>query len=157
MVIKNISCAALVSFSLFFSALSSSQTPLVLNNKFDLLIVGCNLVFTGSWTNEILLDIRDYEGDKKLKLKTLPTILGKETSWTCAGLVLYMGVAVNAMKLVTLFNFPTALCFIGSVMPQFYYLFKIKKDEYSNESIKKYMKHTNITLILLLLYLVNMK
>lgn len=157
MVIKNISCAAIVSFSLFFSALSACQTQMVLNNKFDLLIVGCNLVFTGSWTNEILLDIRDYEGDKKQKLKTLPTILGKETSWTCAGLVLYIGVAVNAMKLVTLFNFPTALCFIGCVLPQFYYLFKIKKDEYSNKSIKKYMKHTNITLILLLLYLVNMK
>lgn len=157
MVIKNISCAAIVSFALFFSALAASQTIMVLNDKFDLLIVGCNLIFTGSWTNEILLDIRDYEGDKKEKLQTLPTILGKETSWTCAGLVLYIGVAVNAMKLVTLFNVKYAFCFIGFLLPQFYYLFEIKKNKYSNESIQKYMKHTNITLLVLLLYLVNLK
>jgi len=157
MVVKNISCAGLVSFSLFFSALAASQTPLALNNRFELLILGCNLIFTGSWTNEILLDICDYEGDKKQKLQTLPTILGKETSWTCAGLVLYMGVAVNVMKLVTLFNARYAFCFIACLLPQFYYLFEIKKKEYSNESIDKYLNHTNKTLVLLFLYLVNMK
>ena len=62
-----------------------------------MLIIGCNLIFTGSWSNEIILDIRDYEGDKKQQLQTIPTILGKEIAWTCAGLVLYIGVAVNTM------------------------------------------------------------
>ena len=156
-VIKNISCALLVSFSFFFSGLAAAQSPLGLNKNFDLLIIGCNLIFTGSWSNEIILDIRDYEGDKKQQLQTIPTILGKEIAWTCAGLVLYIGVAVNTMTLVNLFNFKIAICFIGFIIPQIYNLFEIRKKEYSNESIEKYMTHTNKTLFLLLICLANLK
>ena len=54
--IKNISCASLVSFSLFFSALASSQSTMLLSNKnFGLLSITMGYIFFGSLSNELLL------------------------------------------------------------------------------------------------------
>ena len=69
LIIKNISCALLVCFSIIFTGLSSSHGQIILNKNFDLLIILTNFIFTGSWTNEILLDIRDYDGDKKQSIQ----------------------------------------------------------------------------------------
>lgn len=65
--IKNISCAFVVSFSLFFAALSSTNKYIVLNKNFGLLSIFLSLIFFGSLYNELLLDMRDYEGIKKIK------------------------------------------------------------------------------------------
>ena len=61
--IKNIFCASIVSFSIFVSGLSATHTIIELNKNFDVLAITLSLTFLGSLYNELLLDIRDYEGD----------------------------------------------------------------------------------------------
>jgi geranylgeranylglycerol-phosphate geranylgeranyltransferase len=153
LVIKNISCAAIVSISLFFAGLASCNIPLVLHPNFNLLLIATNLIFTGSWSNEIILDIHDYEGDKKQKILTLPTILGKETSLTCTGIILYLGSIMNIIALANLYNYVYAYALFILFLPQFYALYDIKKYNYSNDSIQSYMKKTDQTLLTILLYI----
>jgi geranylgeranylglycerol-phosphate geranylgeranyltransferase len=156
LVIKNISCAAIVSISLFFAGLASCNVPFVLHPNFNLLLIATNLIFTGSWSNEIILDIHDYEGDKKQQLQTLPTILGKETSLTCTGLILYLGSIMNIIALANLYNNKIASILFLLFVPQLYYLKNIKKNNYSNDSIQTYMKKTDQTLIAVLLYIITL-
>ena len=153
LVLKNISCAILVSLSLFITALSAEYKPIILNKNFDLLIITCNFIFAGSWSNEILLDIRDYLGDNQQGISTLPTTFGKQTSWTCALLVLYIGLAMNTITLANLLNWKIAGIFLLLTLPQFYFLFNINKKDYSNKSIESYMKYSNITMILILIFI----
>ena len=153
LIIKNISCALLVSFSLFFTGLASSRNGFMLNKNVDLLIILSNLIFIGSWSNEILLDIRDYEGDKQQNLKTLPTVFGKKIAWYCVLLVIFLGTIINSLEFGYLFNNKIAFVFSLLYLPQIYYLFQIKKD-FSRKSIQRYMNYTNKTLFVLLLYVI---
>ena len=153
LIIKNISCALLVSFSLFFTALACSKYPLMINPNLDLLIVACNLVFTGSWSNEILLDIRDYIGDKKSNIKTLPIIFGKQNAWTSSLFILYAGLLVNIVKLYQVTNINIAYLFVLIMIPQVNELYNIKKTSFSDNSIEKYMDQTNKTLFIIFLLL----
>ena len=153
LIIKNISCALLVTFSLFFTGLSASHHGFMLNKNVDLLIILSNLIFTGSWSNEILLDIRDYEGDQQQNLKTLPTVFGKKIAWYIALLVIFIGTTINSLELGYLFNNKIAFVFSLLYIPQIYHLFQIKKD-FSNGTILRYMKYTNKTLFALLLYVI---
>jgi len=155
LVLKNISCAALVSLSVFLSALATTNKPIILHKNFDLLLIACNLIFTGSWANEILLDIRDYEGDNQQGLATLPTTLGKQSSWTIALLILYIGMAINSMTMAHLFNLKISSLFLLLTTPQLYYFFNIIKNDYSHKSIETYMKHSNKTLVAILLFIQN--
>jgi 4-hydroxybenzoate polyprenyltransferase len=126
---------------------------LILHKNFDLLLIACNLIFTGSWANEILLDIRDYEGDNQQGVATLPTTLGKQSSWTIALLILYIGMATNSMTMGHLFNLKISSLFLLLTTPQLYYFFNIIKNDYSHKSIETYMKHSNKTLVAILLFI----
>lgn len=152
-IIKNIYCALLIWFSVFFIGLSSSHNGFIFNKNSNLLIILANLIFTGSWSNEILLDIRDYEGDKKQHIQTISTVFGKKVGWYSALLVLSMGTTINSFELSYLFYNKIAIVFFLLHIPQIYYLFKIKKD-FSNQSILYYMNYTNKTLFVLLLYII---
>jgi len=153
LIVKNISCALMVSLTLFFTALASSKYPLNINPNLDLLIVACNLVFAGSWSNEILLDIRDYQGDKKENIQTLPVLFGKQNAWTCSLLILTTGLAVNVLKLYEITDIKIACLFTLMMIPQMNDLYNIKKTSFSNKSIEKYMDQTNKTLFFILLLL----
>lgn len=153
LIIKNISCALLVCFSIIFTGLSSSHGQIILNKNFHLLIILTNFIFTGSWTNEILLDIRDYDGDKEQSIQTLPTFFGKKIGWYSALMVISIGTTINSLELEYLFNKKIAFVFSLLHLPQFYYLFQIKKD-FSKQSIISYMNYTNKTLFVLLLYII---
>ena len=126
-IIKNIYCSLLIYLSVFFTSLSSSHGQIILNKNIDLLIILANLIFTGSWSNEILLDIRDYEGDKKQSIQTLPTFFGKKIGWYSALMVISIGTTINSLELEYLFNKKIAFVFPLLHLPQFYYLFQIKK------------------------------
>jgi 4-hydroxybenzoate polyprenyltransferase len=151
--IKNLSCAVPVTFSLFFTALTCSKYPLMMNPNLDLLIVACNLVFTGSLSNEILLDIRDYIGDKKTNIKTLPIVFGKENAWNTSLFILYAGLLVNIVKLYQVTNMSLAGLFVLIMIPQVNELYNIKKTSFSDNSIEKYMDQSNKTLFIILLVL----
>ena len=150
--VKNISCALLVSFSLFFTGLASSNELLMVNKNFNLLIVAMNFIFFGSLSNEILLDIKDHEGDKENNINTLSTYFSKDFAWKFVNYVIYFNVAINSFYLGYLFNKNISMLFIFIMLPQLIYLNIIKKNIYSSKSINEYMKYTNITLFIVLLY-----
>jgi 4-hydroxybenzoate polyprenyltransferase len=151
--IKNLSCAIPVTFSLFFTALSCSTYPLSINPNLDLLVVACNLVFTGSLSNEILLDIRDYTGDKINNIQTLPIIFGKKNAWISSLFILYAGLLVNIVKLYQVTNISLAGLFVLTMIPQVNELYNIKNTNFSENSIEKYMDQSNKTLFIILLLL----
>jgi geranylgeranylglycerol-phosphate geranylgeranyltransferase len=151
--IKNLSCAALVSFSLFFSGLATSYTIMNLHKNFGLLSIAMSLIFFGSLSNEILLDIRDKEGDKNNNIVTIPTLFGNYFSWLCSITILYFSIISNTFSIAYLYTRTLALLIPLIISPLVINLYKIKKDNYSQESIKNYMKYSNYPLVLLLIYL----
>jgi len=153
-VVKNISCASLVAFSLFFAGLSITNTIMISNKNFNLLLIAMSIVFFGSWSNEIILDMRDIIGDKKNNITTIPTIFGNKFSWIFTNIVLYYGIISNTLSLSYLYNNPKLASIVAIILsPLLVNLYKIKKENYSNQSIVNYMKYSNIPLISLLFYL----
>ena len=151
--IKNISCASLVSFSLFFTGLSASNSIMNINKNFGLLSVAMNIIFLGSLCNELLLDIRDKEGDKSNNIITIPILFGNDFSWIFSNIILSFNIIFNSLSIAYLYNDKLALFVPISLTPLLINLFKIKKNNYSNESIVKYMKESNYSLLLILGYL----
>jgi len=150
--IKNISCASLVSFTVFFSGLSSSTGVMSQNKNFGFLAIALSLVFYGSLSNEILLDIRDYEGDKKHNIITIPVLFGKDIAWLCAKIIANLNIMSNTLSLYYLsdFNSGAFLALICSPLP--FNLFKLKGEGYTKENIEKVVNDTNIPLFFTLLY-----
>lgn len=153
LIIKNVSCASLVSFSLFFSGLAVSDTVMSLHKNFGLLSVALSLIFFGSLCNEILLDMRDKEGDKNNKIATIPTLFGNEFSWVCSNIILYFNIISNSFSIAYLYNGKFAVFVPIILSPLIINLYKIKKANHSEKSIVNYMKYSNYPLVLLLIYL----
>ena len=109
-----------------------------------------NAIFGGSWTNDILLDIRDVMGDKANGIRTLATLYGKETAWTIMNMILYINIWMNTTGLVYLGMPP--FFYIGIMAPQIYMLNKVEKNKFSNTSIQTYLNYTTKTMFALLIY-----
>jgi 4-hydroxybenzoate polyprenyltransferase len=157
-VIKNISCALLVAFSLVFSGLVGSTSipvPFFENPNRGILYVVANAIFGGSWTNEILLDIRDEEGDRTNHIRTLATLYGKETAWTIAYIILYVNMMMNMVMIMKglVQNGVKPFLYMGVMVPQFYMLQKIRWSNFSNGSIQSYLNHTTKTMVVILIIL----
>jgi hypothetical protein len=84
------SCAFLVSFSVLFAGVASTTVPFFKNKNNILLYIITNAIFGGSWVNELLLDIRDQEGDTKENISTMATVFDKQTTWTIAQIILHI-------------------------------------------------------------------
>jgi 4-hydroxybenzoate polyprenyltransferase len=153
LIIKNVSCASLVSFSLFFSGLAASNEIMSLHKNIGLLSVAMSLIFFGSWCNELLLDMRDKEGDKHNKIVTVPTLLGNDFSWVLSNIILYSNVVTNSLSIGYLYNNELAILVPIILSPLLFNLYKIKKENYSEKSIINYMKYSNYPLVVLLIYL----
>ena len=153
--IKNISCAGLVSFSIFFNGLASAgNTLLATNTNFGLLGIALSLIFFGSWSNELILDMRDIEGDKNNNIVTIPTLFGKDFSWLLVYAINNYNIISNSLSIAYLYNSPG----IGSVIvviltPLLVNLFKVKQEKYSLESLKNYTQKSNYPLLVLICYL----
>ena len=152
LIIKNLSCAFLISSTLFFTGLATSNKILSIDKNFDLLIISCNTIFFGSLTNEILMDIRDYKGDKKNNLKTIPIIFGIHFAWIFSNILMYSNLLFITLILTQLYNKTISSIFIFIMIPQLIHLYKIKGEKYSDISIKKFIDYSNVTLFLLLSY-----
>lgn len=154
LIIKNISCASLVAFSLFFTGLSITNTIMVSNKNFSLLLIAMSIIFFGSWSSELILDMRDIIGDKKNKIATIPTIFGNKNSWIFTNIVLYYGIVSNTLSIAYLYNnYKIASVVTIILSPLLVSLYNIKKENYSNKSITNYMKYSNVPLVVLLFYL----
>jgi geranylgeranylglycerol-phosphate geranylgeranyltransferase len=154
---KNLSCAWIVSLTMFFSGLSSSQTQFAIdNNGFGILSIAMSLVFYGSLSNEILLDIRDYEGDKANKIYTLPVIFGKKFSLVCATIITNLNILSNSLSLMYLTDITLGLLLAVICSPilfNIFNLFTLKNNHYSENEISTVVNETNKPLFFMLLYL----
>jgi 4-hydroxybenzoate polyprenyltransferase len=152
--IKNLSCAFLVSFSLFFSGLACINNNIPLNNKSNsLLWIAARTIFFGSLFNELLLDMHDYEGDKQNNIQTIPVVFGLNNSWVLATLIMKINIAWNSFHIMYLFNYQIGIFLLLILSPLLYNLRTIKKSGFSKTSISNVINNSNIPLFLLLIYL----
>ena len=150
--IKNMSCASLVAFTIFFSGLSSVSGPMSQHKNFGFLAITLSLVFYGSLSNEILLDIRDYEGDKKHNIVTIPVLFGKDIAWLCAKIIANLNIMSNTLSLFYLTDFNEGIFLAMICSPLTFNLYKLKEEGYTRENIDKVVNDTNIPLFFTLLY-----
>ena len=159
--IKNLSCASLVSFAVYFGGLSVSHSNelwnLDLEKGTELLKIATTFIFLGSFQNELLLDMRDVEGDRENGIRTIPTFVGKANSWKLANLILFTNVFVNLQQLLRLFDLKTATIFLFLCSPLFYQLREIKKKKYDGQVIRNAVKNTNGPLFMVMLYLIGLR
>jgi 4-hydroxybenzoate polyprenyltransferase len=106
-----------------------------------------------SKTNSTSIISHTRIGDKEQNIKTIPTVFGKKKSWLFISLILYLNLIYNSFIFSYLFNNKITLMYIFIMTPQLIYLHNIKKYNYSNNSIDKYMNQTKKTLVILLLFL----
>lgn len=152
--LKNIFCAALVSFSLLFSGLIVSPKYNLFENKnINLLMIAINLIFFGSLTNELLLDIHDIEGDKLSNIKTFPIIFGNNITWLITNIILYLSILTNSYAISYFYNIHTSIPVILILYPLLLNLYNIKQNNFSKKSIEKYMIKSTKPLFLILFYL----
>ena len=152
--VKNISCASLVAFSLYFAGLSASNNNILYDEKkYRLLSIAISYIFYGSLSNEIILDMRDIDGDKQNNIITIPTLFGNHNSWKITKLIMNYNIISNTIALSYLYNPQLGSVVFLIIAPIMLKLYDIKKDDYSNVSIKKYMSFSNYPLFFTLIYL----
>jgi 4-hydroxybenzoate polyprenyltransferase len=150
--IKNISCAALVAFTIYFSGLSSVNGLITTHENYKFLIIAMNLIFGGSLSNEILLDIRDYHGDKDNNIKTIPVLFGKDAAFVIVNIISTLSVLLNSLSLSHVMDYKYGVILSIVCSPLTFNLYKVKVNEYSRESINEVVNNTNLPLFLTLVY-----
>jgi geranylgeranylglycerol-phosphate geranylgeranyltransferase len=150
-VLKNAACATLVASSVLFSGFVSSS-GVILGPRVKLLLIATNMIFLGSFTSEILLDIADEPGDRINGLRTLPIVYGKDFAWDLAYFSMFTNIFVNALDLLRNFGFIIGLGFIVLCGPALNWLRDIRYYEYSKDFINKYGKKVVLPMGLALVY-----
>jgi geranylgeranylglycerol-phosphate geranylgeranyltransferase len=148
-IVKNISCASLVSFSIYFCGLSISNQ----SNNIELLRILSRSIFFGSFMNEVLLDIRDHDGDRMNNIITIPVKYGNETAWWVTFSLLTTNVVFNSFEIVKLYGYVRTMFFIVLFLPLYMNLWKIKKDKYSLKTLKHFLGESTKYLFFILVYL----
>jgi 4-hydroxybenzoate polyprenyltransferase len=158
--VKNLSCGVIVAFSLFFTGISSlPNESLILvntilqNPRFPILQTGISLIFSGSVTNEILLDIRDSEGDAKQGILTIPNTFGKMQAFFIVYMTWYITILINTVKMTISQNIVVGGILSMILYPQLVYLHWVYRRRISNEAIQHYLNQSNRTMIFFLFYL----
>jgi geranylgeranylglycerol-phosphate geranylgeranyltransferase len=152
--IKNITCSWLVSFSLFFSGIAASNNLIQVNKNIGILSIAMSIIFFGSLCNEILLDIRDKEGDKKNNIITIPVVFGNNISLFISFGIIFFNIISSSLSIMYLYNsIDKALVIPVIFSPLLNNIYNIKKSNFSEKSIVNYMKYSNIPLIILLIYI----
>lgn len=151
-VLKNAACAALIASSILFSGFVSSSYPRSEPN-FKLLMIATNVIFMGSFTSEILLDISDEMGDRINGLKTLPIMVGKDKAWDLAYMSMYLNIMVNSCDLLRTFGPWAGICLIMICGPALDWIREIRYHEYSRYLIREYGKNIVWPMSLALIYL----
>ena len=154
--LKNISCAIVVSFAIFFSGLSANSLNYIqMNKNYNILLFLTKFIFLGSLYNELLLDIHDYEGDKKNKINTIPVLFGKDNTFKIANVILKINIVQSVYSIYRIFNFK----FILQVIPIIIFnninndLINIKKYDYSKEKIDYAINNLNKPLFIMISYI----
>ena len=151
---KNIFCASLVAFSLFVGGIASTNKVIELNNNFNILSIALSLVFQSSVYSELLLDIRDYEGDRANNIITVPVLFGKENAWLLSVLLLLYNIISNTFSLIYIRNVNTGIILPFIFLPVLKDLLDIPTKHFSKKSIVKAIQNAYLKpFFLILLYL----
>jgi geranylgeranylglycerol-phosphate geranylgeranyltransferase len=142
--LKNIFCAFIVSFSMYYSGLAIQPNMTFNTINFSILLTTIRYIFLGSLTVELLLDIYDMEGDKANNINTVPVLIGKKRTWY---FICHL-IASNICNILSLKN----NIIIVSFLPIIIDMYNIKKSDFEKEVIKKTVKNTTIPMFLILLY-----
>jgi geranylgeranylglycerol-phosphate geranylgeranyltransferase len=151
LVLKNAACAALIASSILFSGFVSSP-GVAFGPRLKLLNIATNMIFLGSFTSEILLDIADEPGDKINGLKTLPIVYGKDKAWTLAYFSMFTNIWVNGLDLGRIFGLWVGIGFIILCGPALDWLRDIRDQEYGKYYIQEYGKKIVLPMGLALVY-----
>lgn len=136
--IKNISCALMVAYTIFFGGISlynGNFNLFQLNNKNNFFYQIIIFIFFGSLYNEILLDIRDYEGDKKNNISTIATVFGNKNALNFNKKILFLNIYGNLLYLINLNQIYYSFLFLILFIPIVSDFYKIKKDNITQNSI----------------------
>jgi geranylgeranylglycerol-phosphate geranylgeranyltransferase len=140
--VKNIFCASLVSMALWFSGNAENFSPI--------LACATQHIFAGSLHNELLLDIRDKQGDAQHKIATIPVLFGNTVSWYLAMNVL----VINLLRLAYVLTWQKTLPLLLICLPMFRNLLAIPIHNYNRDVVVKASKDTSTPLFLSLLYFI---
>ena len=151
--VKNIFCAALVSFSVFYNALSATKELITVNPGFSILSVTLSVVFFGSWYNEVILDMTDLEGDRENNIYTIPVLYGPVIAWRFSCFLLYFNIISNTLSLSYLFGRYTGLVLPLIFSRMVYDCLCISRESFSIKSIKHALKNSRKSLFFLVIYL----
>ena len=151
LVLKNAACAALIASSVLFSGFVTSSS-IVLGPRLKLLLIAKNMIFLGSFTSEILLDIADEPGDKINGLRTLPIIYGKDIAWDLAYFSMFTNILVNGLDLGRTFGPWVGIGFTILCGPTLDWLRDIRDQEYGKYYIQEYGKKIVLPMGLALVY-----
>ncbi len=151
--LKNIYCASIVSFASYFSAMvySSTLESSSIKNIY-LLKLFSQTIFFGSLFNEVLLDIRDREGDYVNEIKTLPVIYGNSNALMVASGILKMNFMWNMYRMIELFGLQYVLFVPFIFLPMIYGVKKIRTYDYDPKYVIETTHISTKSLLLVLLY-----
>jgi 4-hydroxybenzoate polyprenyltransferase len=139
----------LVSFSLYFNGLASNSM-MISPTKYNILAIASRIVFFGSLVNEILLDIRDYPGDKVNGINTIPVIYGNNKAWIIACIFLTTNLIWNMLAINKIYGTIKAACLVLPFYPLYRRIYDVGLYHYSNESIAKFTNQSTISMFIIL-------
>lgn len=151
--IKNVFCAFMVAFSLFFSGLSATKGLIELNPGFNIFSVALSIIFFGSWYNEVLLDMGDIEGDRENRIYTIPVLYGVKYAWIFSSFLLFFNILSNSLSLYYLFGRNTALGLPFIFSPIVYHHWKVYRLKYTRLVMKDAVNNMRKSLFGLVLFL----
>jgi geranylgeranylglycerol-phosphate geranylgeranyltransferase len=128
--IKNLSCALVVSTSVYVGALSVG-----ISKNINLLYQIMSLVFLGSLYNEILLDIRDHDGDLQHNIYTVSILFGKKIALSISKFILSININLNILLILALGYPYYSFLFFLLCMPVLNDLFKVYQNYNKKENI----------------------
>lgn len=151
LIFKNISCATLVAFSLYYTGNIVANDGI--ENQF-LLNTATNLIFWGSLQNEILLDIADREGDKKNGILIIPVLFGNTNAFMVSKYIVYIRILWNVYYSMSReYSHSAGFLMLFFCSPLTVGLRNIKKMNYQDSSIRNAVKNTTKPMIIALFYL----
>jgi geranylgeranylglycerol-phosphate geranylgeranyltransferase len=151
-IIKNLTCAGLISFALYYSGLAIN--PLILQYEHSLLNIAGQLIFWGSYQNEVLLDILDKDGDKKVGIPTVPVLFGNEVAYTIANFTIHLNILWNLFYQMSRAYKPEhGFLLMLFCSPLLIGLRQIKNSHFNHAIIRKSVKSTVKPMVLTLLYI----
>ena len=153
--VKNISCATLVSCALLFSG-SVANPDLIMGPNFIHLYIATRTIFLGSLCSEILMDIRDRDGDKISGIQTLAVVFGKESAWSIAYSIMALNMISGSIDLAMLHGIVLwGFGFMAIVYPALNRLRDIRNRGYIKKAIVEYGNKLMGPMVFMLMYLVS--